>query len=264
MALIDRARLEMKTWRRLSFIALVAVSGLPAMAQRMSMAAHSGASHLHQPNPAMTRGARFSSFRHASPYGPGYGSLPFPFFTDSFDPGDIYSTGYPVSSQPPQYLMQALQSLVNPANGMGSMMGPQANQPASSEPLMIELQNDRYVRVNRAAVDGEAQPIAFANQGVASNSAGRGTAAAQPVQRISAAPLPPAVLIFRDGRSEEVRDYTIADGVLYARGDYYTDGYWNKKIDLANLNVTQTLEANAGRNVKFVLPSSPNEVITRP
>ena len=77
-------------------------------------------------------------------------------------------------------------------------------------------------------------------------------------------PLPAAVLIFRDGHSEEVRDYTIADGMLYARGDYYTDGYWNKKIDLATLSVAETMQANANRSVKFVLPSSPNEVITRP
>jgi hypothetical protein len=84
-------------------------------------------------------------------------------------------------------------------------------------------------------------------------------AAATPAQD-----LPPVVLVFRDGHSEEVRDYTIADGMLYARGDFYTDGYWNKKIDLFNLDVTQTLQANAAREVKFVLPSSPNEVITRP
>jgi len=76
--------------------------------------------------------------------------------------------------------------------------------------------------------------------------------------------LPPALLVFRDGHSEEVRDYTIADGILYASGDYYTDGYWNKKIDLSTVNVARTLGANAVRNVKFVLPSSPNEVITRP
>jgi hypothetical protein len=85
------------------------------------------------------------------------------------------------------------------------------------------------------------------------------TAASSPAQN-----LPSAVLIFRDGHSEEVRDYTIADGILYARGDYYTDGYWSKKIDLAALNVPETLQANANRSVKFVLPSSPNEVITRP
>ena len=41
--------------------------------------------------------------------------------------------------------------------------------------------------------------------------------------------LPPALLVFRDGHTEEVRDYTIADGILYARGDFYTDGYWAGK-----------------------------------
>jgi hypothetical protein len=71
-------------------------------------------------------------------------------------------------------------------------------------------------------------------------------------------------LVFRDGHKEEVRDYSIADGVLYARGDFYTDGYWNKNISLSSLDVAQTLQANAERGVKFVLPSAPNEVITRP
>ena len=68
-------------------------------------------------------------------------------------------------------------------------------------------------------------------------------------------------LVFRDGHSEEVHDYTIADGILYTRGDFYTDGYWNKKIELSALDIPQTLAANAARDVKFVLPSSPNEVI---
>lgn len=85
-------------------------------------------------------------------------------------------------------------------------------------------------------------------------------AAAPPAAR----ELPAAILIFRDGHSEEVHDYTIADGSLYARGDYYTDGYWNKKIDLSALNLTATIQTNSTRNVKFVVPSSPNEVITRP
>lgn len=85
-------------------------------------------------------------------------------------------------------------------------------------------------------------------------------AAAAPAAR----ELPAAILIFRDGHSEEVHDYTIADGSLYARGDFYTDGYWNKKIDLSALNLAATTQTNSARNVKFVLPSSPNEVITRP
>ena len=83
------------------------------------------------------------------------------------------------------------------------------------------------------------------------------------ITRTPSQPLPAAILIFHDGHSEEVRDYTIADGILYARGDYYTDGYWNKKINLATLDLAQTQQANSTRNVNFTLPSSPNEVITR-
>ena len=119
---------------------------------------------------------------------------------------------------------------------------------------MIELQNGRYVRVNSTA-DADA-PLNLAENHTSPNPA-RAAAPAPP-------PLPSAVLIFRDGRHEEVRDYTIADGILYARGDYYTDGYWNKKISLSSLDVAQTLQANSARNVSFILPSSPNEVITRP
>ena len=113
---------------------------------------------------------------------------------------------------------------------------------------MIELQNGHYVRVSSTPANGE--PLSLASD-------------KKPAQPSTAA-LPPALLVFRDGHTEEVRDYTIADGILYARGDYYTDGYWNKKISLSTLNVPQTLEANATRKVKFVLPTSPNEVITRP
>jgi hypothetical protein len=114
---------------------------------------------------------------------------------------------------------------------------------------MIELQNGRYVRVSTSVVDGDVQELSPAPA----------ITAPSPVRE-----LPSVVLVFRDGHNEEVRDYTIADGILYARGDFYIDGYWNKKIALSTLNLAQTLQANAARNVNFVLPSSPNEVITRP
>ncbi len=138
---------------------------------------------------------------------------------------------------------------------------------------MIELQNGRYVRVTSTAANGDALPLATTPAQTAKPSAIRSTGTpstrsnpATPPLLAAASPksLPPAVLIFRDGHSEEVRDYTIADGFLYARGDFYTDGYWNKKIDLSTLNLNQTLQANADRSVNFVLPSAPNEVITRP
>jgi hypothetical protein len=166
--------------------------------------------------------------------------------------------------------MQAMQQLAGsgPASLGQAMNAPANHQPSSTDPLMIELQNGRYVRVESAAIDGEALPLKLSPSRSPTNAAPTKSAptesAAPMIIASPSQPLPPAVLIFRDGHSEEVRDYTIADGILYARGDYYTDGYWNKKINLATLNVPETLQANAARSVNFVLPSSPNEVITRP
>jgi hypothetical protein len=261
--------------RSFAIIAVLAVFTPFAVSQRTAAVAHV-ASHPRSSNNDLVRSRRPHSFgsRRSAPYASPYSSssLPFPFFGDSFNPDDIYSGGYPVASQPPPFLMEAMRGMTGPAsNAIGSAMGPPSGrEPSSNQPLMIELQNGRYVRVNSAAVDGEALPINFTAKSQVSkpghvSSAKLATDPTQP--SISTArpehSLPPALLVFRDGHTEEVRDYTIADGILYARGDYYTDGYWNKKIDLASLDVTQTEQANASRSVKFVLPSSPNEVITR-
>jgi len=228
---------------------------LAISASLLALAPYAGAqkaAHAAAPNPAIphlnspagsfgfTRAQYASRFRRSY----AYTSLPFPFFGDSFNPDDIYSTGYPVASQPPIFLLQAARAIASPAEYP-------AAEPSTPQPLVIEFQNGHYVRVRSTPANGEALPFILA-----------------PAPAIStpspARDLPPALLVFRDGHSEEVRDYTIADGILYARGDYYTDGYWNKKIALSTVNVPQTLEANAKRNVKFILPNSPNEVITRP
>jgi hypothetical protein len=215
-----------------------------ATAQRTARAAAPRPANQHSNLPAGSvafgRAAYAARFRRSSPYT----SLPFPFFADSFNPDDIYSTGYPVASQPPLILLQAARALAGPAEYA-------SNEPSFPEPLVIELQNGRYVRLNSTPSNGEALKITLAPTPA--------TATPPPAHDLR-----PTLLLFRDGHSEEVRDYTIADGILYATGDYYTDGYWNKKIALSTLNVSQTLEANAQRNVKFVLPNSPNEVITRP
>lgn len=255
------------SWALAFFAVLTAL--LPyAAAQRVASGAHAAAPahsatpRFHAPgNFAFGRNGRGSAFRRSSPYLSPYASLPFPFFGDSFDPGDIYSSGYPVASEPPAYLLQALSQMAGPgANSMGPALGQlNSRQSSSSDPLLIELQNGHYVRVNRTASDDDPRL-----QNPAPNHREPTSAHPPLVATASPQPLPPAVLIFRDGRREEVRDYTITEGTLYARGDYYTDGYWNKKIDLASLNVPETLQANADRNVKFVLPSSPNEVVTRP
>jgi hypothetical protein len=245
-----------------------------AAAQRGAAPGFAGGAHASGGNFAIGGSGHRTGIRRTSrfAYGPGYpaaypgyGSLPFPFFSDNFDPGDVYSTGYPVASAPPPFLMQALQGLINPAaNSVGPAMSPGGHEDSSSGPLMIELQNGRYVHVKGPEINGDAEPINFAENSAPADSRTAKTSQPDLQRTMAAAPLPPVTLIFRDGHSEEVRDYTIAQGNLYARGDYYSDGYWNKKIDLANINVQETLQANLSRNIKFVLPSSPNEVITRP
>jgi hypothetical protein len=215
--------------------------------------AHVGSRNVRGGNFAFGRGSSRSS--RFDRYGAGYVSLPFPFFDDAFDSGDIYSTGYPVASAPPPFWMPPMRMT---AGGPQDFVASDGNSSAarSSQPLMIELQNGRYVHVTGPAIDGEALPLASASQDAKSD--------AQRMVSSRAQDLAPALLVFRDGHNMEVRDYTIADGTLYARGDFYVDGYWSKKIEISSLNVPQTLEANAQRGVKFVLPSSPNEVVTRP
>ena len=76
--------------------------------------------------------------------------------------------------------------------------------------------------------------------------------------------LPPAVLIFHDGRREELSEYTIMSGIIYSKADYWTTGSWTRKIQIADLDVPATLRLNQERGLKFVLPASPNEVVVRP
>jgi hypothetical protein len=247
--------------RAFAIFILIAAFAPWTLGQRASFGAHaaapapsrSGGPHLaHGGSFAFGHGAyRASRFDR---YGAAYTSLPFPFFADAFDSDDIYSTGYPVASAPPPFLIPPMARMGGRGqDSIAADMNSSAGR--SSQPLMIELQNGHYVHVNDAAIDGEAVPLASAAQVTKSEASRIATSPADSA---------PAVLIFRDGHNEEVRDYTIADGALYARGDFYVDGYWNKKIQISSLNVPQTLEANAQRGVKFVLPSSPNEVVTRP
>jgi len=72
------------------------------------------------------------------------------------------------------------------------------------------------------------------------------------------------VLVFRDGRTEEVSDYTIMSGTIYSKADYWSSGSWTRKIQIADLDVPATLKQNQERGLSFVLPSGPNEVVMRP
>ncbi len=119
-------------------------------------------------------------------------------------------------------------------------------------PLMIELQDGHYVRSDQAGKP-VATPVA----------ATRAKVATHPGRPVSSK-IVPAVLIFRDGHREQVGEYMVAEGTIYAHGDYWVDGYWNRKILLSALDVPATLSANQGNGANFELPSAPNVVIVRP
>lgn len=223
---------------RLLLITLLAALVPGANAQRMGAGSPRFAS-------GFNRGGNHHSFFYPLAYSD-------PFYSDY-----ISSTGYPVASQPPVVILQAA-----PA----AAPTPDAVPPA--RPLMIELRGDRYIRVSGQETSTvemidpvfsdqpaiEMRPDATRQQQRQSTTALRGPAPPA---------LPPVVLVFRDDHREEVSDYTIAAGVLYARGDYST-GSWIRKIELSSLNLAETFKSNQSRGVRFQLPSSPNEVIVRP
>jgi hypothetical protein len=127
------------------------------------------------------------------------------------------------------------------------------------EPLMIEWQGDKYVRFS-------GQRETASNSLDYSDSPSQPHVAGAQVSSTQSPPidLPPVVLVYRDGRREPVTDYVIANGSLYARGEYWRDGFWTKTVQLSTLDLPATLRTNSQAGVNFVLPSGPNEVITRP
>lgn len=122
-------------------------------------------------------------------------------------------------------------------------------EPAKPEPLLIEWRGERYVRVTNS----KAQQADYAEP-----------SGARRMPEISQHEAPPAVLVFRDGRREETAGYTITSGTMYVNADYSTTGSWTRRVRLADLDLPATLAANRERGVRFVLPSGPNEVVTRP
>ena len=134
------------------------------------------------------------------------------------------------------------------------------------QPLMIELQGDRYVSVD--SNDGSGMRVieekTLGENTIKPNSGDKISSIAPKSTAQTQIQIDPVVLIFRDGRREEVSDYTIADGTLYAHTDFYVDGSWNKKIALSSLNLPDTIDANRSRGINFQLPQAPNEIIVRP
>jgi hypothetical protein len=131
-----------------------------------------------------------------------------------------------------------------------------------THPLLLERQGDQWVQVTAYS-----QLPAAAQAASPANVKATPSRAVVPSRHEAAEPpreLAPAVLVFRDGHEEEVKNYTIIDKTLYTRANYWTSGLWTRKIELANLDVPATLKLNQERGSKFSLPSGPQEVVIRP
>ena len=218
----------------------VAIIGL-LLAVNITSAAQTRGMTGHAPGPTNGHGAPFRGITSVPRFGEHhFGQHRFPRFFDSgfFYPGFYDPEPVVVEQQSPPVVV------VNP--------GPaeKPDPPHVIEPLLLERQGDRWVRVGQGTMGvANAEPVK-----------GKRDPAKQP----EATERPPAVLIFRDHHREEVAGYTIMQGALYASQDYWTTGSWTKKVVLADLDLPETVRANQERGVKFVLPASPNEVVIRP
>jgi hypothetical protein len=176
--------------------------------------------------------------------------LSYPYFYSDTD--------YPaaeVSQQPPQVIV------------VSAPPAPAPEPPAPRESLLIEWQGDHFVRTTSSTkISGGAEQNEpdYSEKSASHLSNSRQTA---PKERTADQPVreqPPAVLVFHDGRREEVSEYSIISGTIYSKADYWTTGSWTKKIQIADLDVPTTLKLNQDRGVKFILPTSPNQVVIRP
>ena len=179
---------------------------------------------------------------HHSSAGSGY----VPFFDSDYDSG-------PEASEPPN---QTVEPAAQPSPAV-----------AVSKPgLVLELQGDSWVRLPNYAdsqnADQSRQPASVPESKPPSPVPTGNVRGSQSVERSGA--LPPAVLVFRDGHQEEIRKYTIVGTTISTSSDYWNSGSWTRKIEIADLDVPETLKLNQERGAKFTLPSRPNEVMTRP
>jgi len=117
---------------------------------------------------------------------------------------------------------------------------------------LLELQGDHWVKVSSFAT----RSIAPENQSTKSAAPGAPVA--------SAKELPPAILVYRDGHTEELSSYSIIGVTIYTKADYLTSGAWTRKIQIADLDLPSTVKQNHDRGLAFQLPSGPDEVILRP
>lgn len=159
---------------------------------------------------------------------------------------------------------------------------PKIEEPKSLAPLMIEWQGDRYVRRSSSAESSRANQPDYIAEGKPSASKIEKAAGSRLASKRTPQSLPatsdrdgrgsdrtrqsqmPTTFIFHDGHREQSADYSIISGIIYARGDYWTTGQWSKQIRVSDLDLAATIQANEIEGVPLRLPTSPNEIITRP
>jgi hypothetical protein len=127
---------------------------------------------------------------------------------------------------------------------------------AAPEPLLLEWHGDRWVRVTSPGQSATGAQPDYLERSNGRSAPSVPNSAGQPPRE-----LPAAVLVFRDGRKEEVSSYTIVGGRIYTKADYWTSGSWTKEIRIADLDLPATRRLNQERGVQFALPAGPYEVV---
>ncbi|MGO8786922.1 MAG: hypothetical protein ACLQVL_06000 [Terriglobia bacterium] len=201
-----------------------------------------GGSGAYRPAHPLYRSFRGRGRGYGSEWGVGWAYLPFP--GDYYD----YPDYEPGMTEPPRWESAAQYVPAEP--------------PREIHPMLLERQGDHWVQVTGYAESATAmqpEPPQGGEQAHLHATVPSGSAVAEPPRE-----LPTAVLVFRDGHQEEVRSYSIIGDALYAKADYWTNGSWTRRIEIANLDVPATLKLNDERGSKFRLPSGPQEVVIRP
>ena len=170
----------------------------------------------------------FSGVHRGRRFFSGFGFWPY-WFPDDYDSGQEV-----IETPPPQVVVVPSAQAAAPAPA-----------PNPAESLVMELQGDHWARLTNSSPSASAVS-----------------------SRVHETPppktLPPAILVFRDGRTQEIGKYVIVGSTIYTSADYWSSGSWTRKVQIAELDLPATLKLNQERGAKFSLPSGPNEVRTRP
>jgi hypothetical protein len=165
-----------------------------------------------------------------------------------FSRNSFFSDGWPYF--PPEYDAYGPEVQAPPPAPQVAPITATKQEPIPSGAL-LELQGDHWVKVSSFATGSISSETPQTK-----STPGAATAPAKE--------LPPAVLVYRDGHTEELSSYSIIGVTIYTKADYWTVGAWTRKIQIADLDLSATVKQNHERGLAFQLPSGPDEVILRP